>query len=170
MNINNFQKNVENKLGNYRKLPIYPFNKDVAYAIFPGAEEKFISENLYRALFTINLKFGNQTFLVKPHFTEVSDERLYLQQSVYDWKSFNDMQDNHLVCEGIYLSGNLLNWLGIYHYHDYLIVGGDSDFIRELCITVYGDVDWKARFIHSFDEGEISMYQSDYNLIIRNLF
>ena len=170
MNSTDFQTIVENKLGHHTKLPNYPFKEKMAYAIFPGAEKNFINETLYGSLFALNSKYGNSQFLVKPHFVGVNDQEFFLRQSYRDWQSFSDMQKNHLTCEGIYLSGNRFNWLGIYHYDDYLIVGGNESFTEDLCTLVYGDSDWKSRFINAFDEGEISMYQSDYDSLVAKLF
>ena len=170
MNTTDFQTIVEKKLGNYMKLPDYPFNKKMAYAIFPGAEENFINETVYGSLFELNAKYGNARLLIKPHFVDINDQALFLKQSHKDWDSFSDLQDNHLTCEGIYLCGDAFNWLGIYHYDDYLIVGGIEDFINDLCDLVYGDSDWRSKFSLAFEEGEISMYQSDFDRLIEKLF
>ncbi len=165
-----FEEMVVNKLGDYRKLPNFPFKEKLAYAIFPGAESTFVDECLYKVLFELNEKYDNKKILANPHVVTSDDENLFIQSTKYDWKSFQEMQDNHLSCEGIYISGSAFNWLGIYHYDDYLIVGGSENFIKDLCNSLYCDSDWKTRFSQAFDNGDISMYQSDYDALIEKLF
>ena len=80
------------------------------------------------------------------------------------------MQENHLTCEGIYITGDAFNWLGIYHYDDYLIVGGSDQFVEDLCLLIYKDLDWKKAFVKAFDEGNISMYESDFDALVAELF
>lgn len=170
MNGQEFDLSIESKLGNYRTLPSFPFKEDFSYAIFPGAEDGFVNEKLYKALLDTNAKFGASKFFTKPHFAGPSEEHLFLKQEVYNWKAFNEMQDNHLACEGIYIAGDNYDWLGIYHYNDYLIIGGSEDFIEALCNLVYEDTDWKKHFSEAFQAGEMSMYQSDYDALVEKLF
>lgn len=129
-----------------------------------------MDENFYATLLNVNSKFGSNQLLSKPHFAGPREEHLFLKQDSYDWKAFHEMQDNHLTCEGIYFTGNNFEWLGIYHYDDYLIVGGTENFITELCSLVYEDFDWKKHFSDAFQNGEISMYQSDYDALVKELF
>tara|TARA_Y100000588_G_C13852206_1_gene752463 strand:+ start:103 stop:633 length:531 start_codon:yes stop_codon:yes gene_type:complete len=170
MNGQEFEKLVESKLGDYKKLPSYPFMEEFSYAVFPGAEDGFVDEKFYAALLNVNSKFGSNQLLIKPHFAGSNEEHLFLKQDLYDWKAFNEMQNEHLTCEGIYFTGNNFDWLGIYHYDDYLIVGAKEPFIKELCGLVYKDSDWKKHFSDAFKNGEISMYQSDYEALVEKLF
>ncbi|NRA61887.1 MAG: hypothetical protein HRU25_13465 [Psychrobium sp.] len=170
MNYENFDKCVELELGNFKRLPNYPFNEKMEFAIFPGAEDYYVSKGLYESLFKANKIIGNRYFMAKPHLTESSTEQLFVEQEKLDWNSFNDIQKAHLTSEGIYITGELLNWLGIYHYDDYIIIGGSAEFIKNVCIYMYGNTDWQSKFTLAFLEGEISMYQSDYDALKKCLF
>lgn len=59
MKLEPLDTNIEQQLGNFKKLPNYPFNTNGKFAIFPGAEEACIDEHLYRALFKGNSEIGN---------------------------------------------------------------------------------------------------------------
>ena len=165
-----FEDIIEKKLGNYKLLPDYPFKENVTYAIFPGGMDKFIDRTTYKILFELNAKYGNSELVSKPHFSNINNKKLFLHQTEYNWQAFSDMQEEHMSCEGIYLCGNSLNWLGIYHYDDYLLVGGPTEFINELCILMIGSTNWKDMFIKAYELGDVSMYKSDFDILLKKLF
>jgi|GEM_PF-5597831 hypothetical protein len=159
---------IEKKLGQWRKLPDNPFLPSYEYVIFPSLDDDLVTHVLYEALFRESEKAGNSIFIVKSIFDIVGDKPGLLIQNQPSWEEFDSFQGSGLSYEGLYITGSEFNWLGIYHPDDYVIIGGESYFIKNLCQNIYGDLDWRSEFEKAYREGRLNMYESDFK-DIKNL-
>jgi len=162
-------KNIEQKLGNYKKLPDFPFNNESNFAVFPSLNEKLIDESLYKALFGANELMGNKSFIAKTLLDIKGRDTSLIQQDKLDWDSFERFQNAPLAYDGLYITGDQFNWLGIYHTNDYVIIGGSREFINVVCNKVYGSSDWLSEFESAFKNGRMDMYKEDYDALKEGL-
>jgi len=56
---------IETTLGNYNKLPNYPFKKVESIAIFPAFDDDLVNNSLYEALYKANNNIGNKYLITK---------------------------------------------------------------------------------------------------------
>ncbi len=161
---------IEKMLGNYRRLPEYPFNNKGEIAVFPGLDDYLVDEALYRALYKANNLVGNKTFLAQASVGIKGENIPSIQQDGIDWKSFKEYQSLNLVYKGFYMTGENLNWLGIYHLDDYIVVGGNNDFVEIVCNELYGDSDWLSKFEEAYKSGRVAIYEEDFDYLYKSLF
>jgi hypothetical protein len=168
--INKMQKSnllavIESKLGSYNKLPNYPFNEMMALAIFPGLDDDLVDERLYKALYKANNAIDNTYFITKAIVSKKGEDSAKLQQAALNWRSFDEFQSLPLVYKGFYMTGENINWLGIYHVDDYIVIGSNDEFIEMICNEIYGHNDWLSEFEKAFESGRMNMYKDDYESI-----
>lgn len=169
MESNKLTTNIELQLGNFKKLPNYPFNKKGSFALFPGGENACLNEILYKALVNANTATNNRSFLASAHDFVKSKGASLINQTKLDWTSFNTFQELPLANEGFYMTGELLNWLGIFHYDDYIIIGGNDEFVAMVCNAVYGDSNWLVHFEKAYEEGDIAIYADQFDALKNSL-
>tara|TARA_R110002167_G_scaffold137654_1_gene324709 strand:+ start:797 stop:1306 length:510 start_codon:yes stop_codon:yes gene_type:complete len=165
-----FIKEIENRLGQYKRLPSTPFNSKCRYAIFPALEDYCVNERLYETLFKANKRLGNSYFIAKS-FLDVKGEAIsILKQEEMNWAEFERFQGLPLVYEGFYVTGNNFNWLGLYHPDDYFVLGANDELTNLVTYHLYGNDDWQSKLEEAFMNKQMDMYESDYKALKSKLF
>jgi len=162
-------KTIEHLLGNYRKLPEYPFSKEGKFAVFATPGDFLVGEKLYEALFSANISNGNSSFIIQASHGLVDEKLVTIEQKVLDWKSFDEFQFLPLSYQGFYLTGDSFNWLAIYHRHNYLVIGANEQFVRCVCEKICVDSDWKDIFCLAYENGEVDIYPEDFEVLEEKL-
>jgi hypothetical protein len=155
-------RNIEKKLGNANLLPDNPFKQKGEIALFPALDEDLVPEKLYAALFKANFVVGNKSFIARAALDIEGADIAIIHQNDLNWDSFESFQALPFVYEGFYMTGERLNWLGIYHTDDYIMLGGNETFIQLVTTYLYGDNDWASRFKCAFENDRMNMYKEDY--------
>jgi hypothetical protein len=163
-------KKIEERLGEYKRLPKIPFISDCIYALFPASEDDFVDEKLYTALFQANKQQGNNFFIVKPLLDIKGKEVSVLMQEELNWSEFESFQGSSLVYEGFYITGEHFNWLGIYHNNDYVLIGANDELTNFVTTKLYGNGNWQSHFEEAYINEKMDMYESDYQLLKNSLF
>lgn len=160
---------MKKKLGNQNRLPDYPFNEKMTIAVFPALDDDLVDQNLYNALYSTNEIIGNTSFIIKAAVGTKGVDTATLQQKTLNWTAFDQFQYLPLVHKGFYMTGENIDWLGIYHVDDYIVIGGSNEFIAAVCHEMYGNEDWLAKFEKAFEDGRMNMYKDDYDAIKEKL-
>lgn len=163
-------KEIEQRLGRYKRLPDAPFISNCKYAIFPALDDDFVDEKLYTALFQANKQQGNSFFIVKSLLDIKGNEVSILKQEELNWSEFESFQGTSLVHEGFYITGDNFNWLGIYHNDDYVVVGANDELTSFVTTKLYGNEDWQFHFEEAYINEKMDMYESDYQVLKNSLF
>jgi len=161
--VKNYLELIETNLGDWKRLPEYPFyDRSWCYAIFSEHTDYMIDEKLYEAIFDLNRELGNSNLICKSLFDNQEKKEALLIQHVKNWAQMDSFQFLDLVNLGFYVAGNKLNWLGIYHRDDYLIIGAPIEQITMLVLRIYGHLDWQQELIKMNEEGSIDIYEEDF--------
>lgn len=163
-------KEIEKRLGAYNRLPDTPFISKCRYAAFPSLDDDLVSNILYKALFDANEELGNRYFLVKSFLDIKGGAISILKQRELNWPEFEKFQVSSLVYEGFYMTGENLNWLGIYHPHNYIVIGANDYLTSSVTNELYGNDDWQSKFEDAFNDNQLEMYESDYDSLRSKLF
>lgn len=166
----NYLKEIEKRLGNYKRLPDVPFYSDCNYAVFPALDDNFIDKNLYEALFEANKKIGNNDIIFRAFMDVKGNPPSVIHQKEMNWHEFEVFQESDLVFEGFYITGENMNWLGIYHPDDYVVIGANNELTLFVSKKLYGERSWKSEFDKAFYSGRLEMYKEDYDLLKIKLF
>lgn len=161
---------IERRLGAYNRLPDAPFTSKCRYAAFPSLDDNLVSNSLYQVLFDANKKLGNSYFLVKSFLDIKGEAASILKQSELNWSEFEEFQSSSLVYEGFYMTGENLNWLGIYHPDNYIVIGANDYLTDFVTNKLYGNDDWQSKFEDAFNNNQLEMYESDYDALRKKLF
>lgn len=153
---------IEQGLGDWRHLPDYPFKIELEYAVFPSLNGELIDEVIYDAIFNMNKRLGNSKLILKSFLDVNNTKPDLLVQKEINWTEVDKFQASNLVYEGFYTTGDKVNWLGIYHPDDYFIVGVKKEMLEDLCLKVYGHLNWKQEFIQKYENGQLEIYREDF--------
>ncbi|WP_411360006.1 hypothetical protein [Pseudidiomarina sp. YC-516-91] len=167
--MNNYLTKIESELGNWRELPENPFKKRLHYAVFSSLNDQLIDQALYEAIFQLNENNGNNRLIFKSFLDVVGRIPNLLIQRNKRWEEVESFQDSSLVNEGFYITGEKLNWLGIYHPDNYFVLGTSQNGLEDVCKHVYGHVDWVQEFINQYETGKLEIYQQDFEELKRHL-
>lgn len=161
--------NIERELGNWRKLPEYPFQGNLDFAVFSSPNDLLIDRSLYETIFDMNKALGNKKLILKAILDTIGKAPDLLVQKEKCWEGIDEFLGTNLVFEGFYITGDKLNWLGIYHPDNYFVLGAPKAWIDQVCNSVYGHSDWAGEFITQYEGNKLEIYYEDFKELKRNL-
>ncbi len=161
---------IEEKLGNWRALPKFPFKGNLGFAVFSTDSDPSLEEKFGHLLFELNKRQHNVKFFLKTFVDINKSTSHFLEQTQYCWKDIDEFQRKDLAYKGYYISGENLNWLGIYHPNDYFVLGANSREITWFCGEYLGHQDWRTSFKNSYKNGLVDIYEEDFIELTSELF